>query len=123
MEKLSKIIDVLKSKWMRNTGKTIILIAIIIGLFLGINILMQHIDPKDIDLTKEKIYTLSEESKKVLAELPDSDQIKIYMFDFKEDDTSYAYLFKKVTVKNKEELQLVMFPNLHISFDELFNIE
>ena len=45
------------------------------------------------------------------------------MFDFKEDDTSYAYLFKKVTVKNKEELQLVMFPNLHISFDELFNIE
>lgn len=86
MEKLSKIIDVLKSKWMRNTSKTIILIAIIIGLFLGINILMQHIDPKDIDLTKEKIYTLSEESKKVLAELPDSDQIKIYMFDFNEQD-------------------------------------
>ena len=50
-------------------------------------------------------------------------QVEIYMFDFKEDDTSYAYLFKKVTVKNKEELQLVMFPNLHISFDELFNIE
>ncbi len=49
-------------------------------------------------------------------------QVEIYMFDFKEDDTSYAYLFKKVTEKNKEELQLVMFPNLQISFDELFQL-
>lgn len=86
MGKLSKIIDVLKSKWMRNTSKTIILIAIIIGLFIGINVLMQHIDPKDIDLTKEQIYTLSEESKKALEALPDSDEIKIYMFDFNEQD-------------------------------------
>ena len=50
-------------------------------------------------------------------------QVEIYMFDFKDDDTSYSYLFKKVTEENKEELQLVMFPNFHISFDELFNIE
>ena len=50
-------------------------------------------------------------------------QVEIYMFDFKEDGTSYTYLFKKVTEKNKEELQLVMFPNLHITFDELFHIE
>lgn len=49
-------------------------------------------------------------------------QVEIYMFDWKDDDDSYAYLFKKVTSKNKEELQLVMFPDLHISFDELFNI-
>ena len=49
-------------------------------------------------------------------------QVEIYMFDWKEDGTSYAYLFKKVTEKNKEELQLVMFPNLKITFDELFNI-
>lgn len=50
-------------------------------------------------------------------------QVEIYMFDYKDDDTSYAYLFKKVTTGNKEELQLVMFPNLHISFDELFYFE
>ncbi len=50
-------------------------------------------------------------------------QIEIYMFDWKDDDTSYAYLFNKITEANKEELQLVMFPNLKITFDELFNIE
>lgn len=45
------------------------------------------------------------------------------MFDWKDDDTSYSYLYKTVTAENKEELQIVMFPNLQISFDELFNIE
>lgn len=50
-------------------------------------------------------------------------QVEIYMFDFKDDDTSYSYLYKTVTAENKEELQIVMFPNLHISFDELFDIE
>lgn len=50
-------------------------------------------------------------------------QVEIYMFDWKEDGTNYSYLYKTVTVENKEELQIVMFPNLCISFDELFNIE
>lgn len=50
-------------------------------------------------------------------------QVEIYMFDFKNDNTSYSYLYKTITTENKEELKLVMFPNLHISFDELFDIE
>lgn len=34
-------------------------------------------------------------------------QVEIYMFDWKDDDTSYPYLYKTVTEKNKEDLQLV----------------
>lgn len=50
-------------------------------------------------------------------------QVEIYMFDWKEDGTSYSYLFKTITKENKEDLQLVMFPDFKISFDELFNFE
>ena len=50
-------------------------------------------------------------------------QVEIYMFDWKEDDTPYPYLYKTVTAKNKHELQIVMFPHFKITFDELFNIE
>lgn len=50
-------------------------------------------------------------------------QVEIYMFDWKDDDTSYSYLYKTVTEKNKEDLQLVVFPNFKITFDELFDIE
>ena len=84
MKKISKIIDILKSKWLRDTGKTIILIAIIVALFIGINILVSNIDPKDIDLTKNQLYTLSEETKERIQALPESDKIQIYMFDFDE---------------------------------------
>lgn len=45
------------------------------------------------------------------------------MFDWKDDDTSYPYLYKTVTEKNKEDLQLVVFPSFKIAFDELFDIE
>lgn len=47
--------------------------------------------------------------------------IEIYMFDFKEDGTPYAYLFKKITEANKDELSLVMFPNFTVSYDKLFD--
>ena len=49
-------------------------------------------------------------------------QVEIYLFDFKEDGEPYPYLYKTVTAENKEDLQLVMFPNFHITFDELFDI-
>ena len=50
-------------------------------------------------------------------------QVEIYMFDWNEKGESYSYLYNTITEKNKEELQLVMFPNLKIAFDELFNID
>jgi len=49
-------------------------------------------------------------------------QVEIYLFDWKEDGTGYPYLFKKINSENKEELKLVMFPNLEISFEELFHL-
>lgn len=49
-------------------------------------------------------------------------QVEIYLNDGREDGTTYFYLYKTVTVENKEELQLVMFPNLKTDFDELFHL-
>ena len=49
-------------------------------------------------------------------------QVEIYLFDFDENDMVYPYLYKTVTRENAEELGIVMFPNLHITFDELFDI-
>ena len=84
MKKISKIIESLKSKWLRDTGKTIMLIAIVVALFIGVNIIMSTIDPKDIDMTANKLYTISEESREKIASLPEDDKIQIYMFDFEE---------------------------------------
>ena len=49
-------------------------------------------------------------------------KVEIYLNDGKEDGTTCFYLYKIVTKENKDELQLVMFPNLKTDFDELFNL-
>lgn len=49
-------------------------------------------------------------------------QVEIYLNDGKEDGTTCFYLYKTVTQENKEDLQLVMFPNLKTDFEELFNL-
>lgn len=50
-------------------------------------------------------------------------QVEIWMFDWKEDGTPYPYLYKTITEKNKNELALVMFPNVKMDFDQFFDID
>ncbi|MCM1216400.1 MAG: Uma2 family endonuclease [Lachnospiraceae bacterium] len=46
--------------------------------------------------------------------------VEIYNLDYDENGQPQYYLWKTVTQDNKEELQIVHFPNLKITFDELF---
>ncbi len=100
MEKLKNMINILKSKWLKDTSKTIILIGIIVAIFIGINMLIQKLDPKDIDLTKEQLYSLTDESKEKIKQLPETDKINIYMFDYNDRDV-IAELAKEYTKVNK----------------------
>lgn len=47
-------------------------------------------------------------------------QIEIYILDYEENVPKY-YLWKTVTRRNKDELKLVHFQNVSITFDELFD--
>lgn len=49
-------------------------------------------------------------------------QIEIYTLDYDNDGKPKYYLFRTITEENKEKLSIVHFPNIKISFDELFNI-
>lgn len=49
-------------------------------------------------------------------------QVEVYVLDYEEDGTPQYYLFKIVTEETKEELQMASFPNIHINFDELFDL-
>ncbi len=49
-------------------------------------------------------------------------QVEIYLNDGREDGTTYFYLYKTISENNKKELQIVMFPQIKITFDELFHL-
>ena len=46
-------------------------------------------------------------------------KIEIYELDYENDIPKY-YLWKVITQDNKKELQIIHFPNVKITFDELF---
>ena len=100
MRRLKKIIEILKVKWLRETSLTILLIAIIVGVFIGINVGLELLNPSDIDLTQEKLYTLTEISKNEIAKLPEEDKITVYLFDYPEN-SSIVDLAKQYTKVNQ----------------------
>ena len=47
-------------------------------------------------------------------------QVEIYNLDYDQDGAPQYYLWETITEGNKEELKIVHFPNLKITFDDLF---
>ncbi len=58
-----KIGETLKKRWLIDGTKTIILVAIVIAIYIGVNILLQNVVLPEIDCTQNKIYSLSQETK------------------------------------------------------------
>ena len=60
-EKIKNIFK--KGKWLSNLALTILLMAIVVAVTVGINVFVSSRNLSEIDLTKEKLYSLSQESK------------------------------------------------------------
>jgi len=85
----NKLMNIIKKKWLRDTTITILLVLIIVGAFVGINNWVQKLELQDIDVTKEKLYTLSEESIKQTKDIQNDVQIIIMG---NAEESSYEYL-------------------------------
>ena len=64
-----KFIQVIKNKWLRSALLTLLLVAIIICAYLVINYAVEKANFADIDMTKEKIYSISQETEDKLRNL------------------------------------------------------
>ena len=106
MEKLKKLTNTLKFKWLKDTLGTAIVIGVIVLIFIGINILVTIWDPSDIDMTDEKLYSLTDESKEIIASLPEEDKFQIYMFDYDEDNALIDFLKDYTRINKNITLEL-----------------
>lgn len=64
-----KIGTTLKKKWLIDGTKTMILVAIIIAIYIGVTVLLKDAVLPEIDCTQNKIYSLSQETKDKLGNL------------------------------------------------------
>ena len=86
---MSKIVEIIKKKWLRDTFLTILLIAIIFAIYYGVNIGIKNLNLKDIDTTADKIYSISEATETKLKNLDKKVTIELinmgnfsYILDF-----------------------------------------
>ena len=105
---MKNIIEIIKKKWLRDTFLTALLICIIFAMYFLINYAVKKINVKDIDLTSNKIYSISEQTKTKLASLDKDVQIKLlnlsealYIQDFA---NQYKQLNSHISVTRIDDL-------------------
>ena len=124
MEKIKKFMNTLKFKWLRDTLATAIVVAVLVAVFVGINILVGIWDPSDIDMTDEGLYSLTDESKQIISSLPEEDKFQIYMFDYEEENTLIDFLKEYTRINDNITLEVVKSedrPDLVSKYDVLEN--
>ncbi|MCI9040179.1 MAG: GldG family protein [Clostridia bacterium] len=102
----NKFIQIIKNKWLRNMTLTLLLVGIIICVYLVINFAVEKAEIADIDLTKEKLYSISQQTEDKLRNLDTDITISIYnMYDsVKELANQYARLNEHIKVEKVEDL-------------------
>lgn len=109
----SKFIQAFKKRWLIDGTKTFLLIAIIIGIFISINIFMQKKEFTPIDFSQDKINTLTKESKEKVKNI--DKEINIYFVGYDDDNTNLelAKQYKKANEKiNVESVDINNRPDL-----------
>lgn len=73
---------------MRKTILTVCLVAILLAIYLGLNIWVQSLNINPFDFTQEQRYTLSDESKEQVKNV--EEDVIIYFFGYTEESTAFS---------------------------------
>ena len=100
-----KCIDVLNKKWLRNGVNTLLLVAIIILICVGITVLLKNINLPEIDCTSDKIYSLSEETRTKISGI-DKD-IKITLINYGSNENMNDIIKKYKALNNNISVETI----------------
>ena len=102
---MRKLIEIIKTKWIKDTVLTLALVLILIAVFLLINLVFINLDLTPIDFTAEKLYTLSDESKEQVANIEQN--VTLYFFGYDEEDTAVTLAKQYNDTNDKITIQLI----------------
>ena len=112
---MRRFIDLIKQKWLKDTSHTIILIALIIFVYLIVNAGATALNLKALDFTANKLYTLTEDSKKQIVNVDQSWKRNLLFVEY----IGYSYEERKYEYEKDEDLLFLIFVNLKFSPKDL----
>ena len=102
------IIEIIKKKWLKDSFLTLILVAIVFAAYIGINYGVEKLNPEDLDLTSDKIYSITEATKTKLNDLDKEVIIQLinlshntYLIDY---CNKYTQLNKNIQIERIDDL-------------------
>lgn len=101
-KKEGKLISTIKNVWLKEKTLTILMIISVIAAYIAINMVVQALDIADLDLTKQKLYSISEETKNQINKI--DKEINMYMFGY-EEDSSVVDIVKQYA-RHKENIKM-----------------
>lgn len=102
---MKRFIMLIKDKWLKQTSLTILLVALIFVIFMAVNVIFRRLDFNPIDFTKEKIYSLSDESKNNVKDIEQN--VNMYFFNYTEDATAVVLGKQYHDVNDKITVQVI----------------
>lgn len=88
----------IKKRWLRSKPTTVLIVLILIAAFLALNLWVSSIDLAQIDVTENKVYSLTESSIKEIENI--EKDVKMYVYGYTED-SSLVDLVKQYCRENE----------------------
>ncbi len=94
---MRKFFEIIKKKWIADTTRVVLLVAVLVVVYLAINILAEKLNLPTLDFTEEKLYSVSDESKEKIKDI--DQEVTLYFFGA-DENTSIIDFAKQYTAAN-----------------------
>lgn len=118
---MKKFFEMITNKWLRKGATTIILVAIVIACYIGLNWGVKQLKVEDLDFTTKNLYSLSDATKERLKEL--EDEIKIQVINMKDYDYVLEYVGKYQRASDKISVELINDLSTRVDLQTEYNID
>ena len=101
----NRFIRLIKNKWLRSTSSTIAIVAIILAIFIVLNLCISNLNLKPLDFTEDKVYSLSDDSKNEISKIEQN--VTMYFFGYEESSTPVILGRQYEKINDKIKIQIV----------------
>lgn len=117
----SKLFQILKTKWLVKASTTVLLVLIVFGIYWGGTELLEKVNIPNIDCTKDKIYSLSEETKNRIKDI--DKEIKITLINYESSDSMQDIMDQYKSINKKIEIEEIDDISTRIDLQQKYSID
>lgn len=103
----SKAIETLNKKWLIKGSQTLILVIIIIAMYIGISLLLKKVVLPEIDLTTDKIYSISTETKDKIENIDKEIKITLINYGTAEKESVVKFIERYVETNKNIKIEKI----------------